>query len=445
MKGQDKMPDMRPRTNNNNKPVDAARREKLRTALIAKLMSKYHPGIAHSKTEALVQREVDALMKLPKVSEENLHTLEAKIRKQSNDEIAFIVTNPFKRVTAYKSGARDEWAAMNEMVVKAGFEAESRKQAARQSSKNRFKQQLDEQLAEAEARRRAEKLEREAESDKVLGDVHAYMAAMDLRKAEQAKQFERIRKERENEMNQTKARQLAQREEKRMEEQREIDRVKKMQAEDYERMMKKKKDNQDKVKVWREENEHNLLEKERLRKQQMQDDLNFARKAQEDLDAKEQRRLEELRIMSDKMQAKEKQGEMLGESQAAQAAEDEARMLKVQADARAKAEAQYQEKLRREMQKKIEIRSTLDRQVQEQGRRKKEEVEARQRQSEMFKRQAAEALAEEERRAQNRRLAQEEYRMQLEDQLRQDVKLRPARELMMSEVERKINRSFKPR
>lgn len=35
--------------------------------------------------------------------------------------------------------------------------------------------------------------------------------------------------------------------------------------------------------------------------------------------------------------------------------------------------------------------------------------------------------------------------MQLEDQLRFDVKLRPARELMMSEVERKLNKTFKIR
>ena len=35
--------------------------------------------------------------------------------------------------------------------------------------------------------------------------------------------------------------------------------------------------------------------------------------------------------------------------------------------------------------------------------------------------------------------------MQLEDQLRFDVNLRPARELMMSEVERKLNKTFKIR
>jgi hypothetical protein len=35
--------------------------------------------------------------------------------------------------------------------------------------------------------------------------------------------------------------------------------------------------------------------------------------------------------------------------------------------------------------------------------------------------------------------------IQLEDQLRFDVKLRPARELMMSEVERKLNKTFKAR
>lgn len=98
--------------------VDPGRKEKLRAALIRKLLSKYHPGISNSKTERLVESEVDRLMGMDKVTEDVLHEVETRVRRQSNDEIAFIVTNPFKNVTSHKSGAKDEWAAMNDMVVK---------------------------------------------------------------------------------------------------------------------------------------------------------------------------------------------------------------------------------------------------------------------------------------------------------------------------------------
>ena len=99
-----------------------SRKEKLRDALVRKLMSKYHPGLANSKTEALVNEEVDRLMQLRKVTEQDLLEVEGKVRKQSNEEIAMISTNPFKRVTSFKSGAKDEWAIMNDLVVKAGLE-----------------------------------------------------------------------------------------------------------------------------------------------------------------------------------------------------------------------------------------------------------------------------------------------------------------------------------
>ncbi len=101
---------------------NSGRKEKLREALVRKLLAKYHPGIANSKTEALVNDEVDNLMKLMKVTENDLLEVEGKVRKQSNEEIAMISTNPFKRVTSYKSGAKDEWAIMNDLIVKAGFE-----------------------------------------------------------------------------------------------------------------------------------------------------------------------------------------------------------------------------------------------------------------------------------------------------------------------------------
>lgn len=153
-------------------------------------------------------------MNMAKVTEQDLYAVEARVRQQSNEEIAWITTNPFKRVTAYKSGAQDEWAMVNELMVKAGFDAEARKQQARQAQKANFKKQLDEQMTELDARRRAEKLEQESESAKVLSDVQSYISAMDQKKAEQARIFDKLRKEREMEMDFTRKEQERLRKEK---------------------------------------------------------------------------------------------------------------------------------------------------------------------------------------------------------------------------------------
>eukprot|EP00960_Hanusia_phi_P063100 765368-Hanusia_phi.AAC.2 len=73
------------------------KREKLKEALIKKLLSKYQPGIKDSKTEQLIQSEVDRLLSKPKVSEKDLQEVEQRVRKQSNEEISWITSNPFKR------------------------------------------------------------------------------------------------------------------------------------------------------------------------------------------------------------------------------------------------------------------------------------------------------------------------------------------------------------
>lgn len=46
---------------------------------------------------------------------------EARIRKQSNSEITYIATNPFKLVVSHKSADRDEWAQMNSAQAKRGI------------------------------------------------------------------------------------------------------------------------------------------------------------------------------------------------------------------------------------------------------------------------------------------------------------------------------------
>ncbi len=59
--------------------------------------------------------------------------------------------------------------------MQAGADAEARKQTQKQSQKIAFKKQLDDQILEAEARKRAEKVEKEAENQKVLKDVKSYI------------------------------------------------------------------------------------------------------------------------------------------------------------------------------------------------------------------------------------------------------------------------------
>jgi len=383
-------------------------------------------------------------MTMPKVTEADLHAVEGRVRQQSNEEIAWITTNPFKRVTAYKSGAQDEWAMVNELMVKAGFDAEGKKHQAKQAQQANFKRQLDEQMAEIDAKRKAEKMEKEAESAKVMSDVQNYIAAMDQKKIDQAKMFDNLRKEREKEMEFTRKMQEKERQ-KRDDEAREMAKLRKIQQDEFERLMNKKRENQEKQARWKVENEANMKFKEEQRQRQQDEDLEFARKAQRALDEKEEKRLRELAEIEARMKARGKQGNILGAKLQKQAEEDEARMLKIQNEARLKAEAQFQEKLRREHQKKLEMRNTLDRQVKEANDKKSAEKTLMMRQAEVFRKQAHEAMLEDQRKEQAAQQAKVAYRMQLEDQLRFDVKLRPARELMMSEVERKLNKTFKIR
>jgi len=128
--------------------------------------------------------------------------------------------------------------------------------------------------------------------------------------------------------------------------------------------------------------------------------------------------------MEQKMKARAKQGQELGDKMDAQAKEDEARMMKIQTEARLKAEAQFQEKLRREHQKKLEIRNTLDKQVQDMNTKKMHEKEIVQKQAEVFKKQANEAMMEEDRKAKALKEAKHHYRMQLEDQVRERERAR---------------------
>ena len=63
---------------------------------------------------------------------------------------------------------------------------------------------------------------------------------------------------------------------------------------EFERLQNKKRENQEKMLRWKAENEANLELKEKQRRQQQEDDIAFARKAQRALEEKEEKRLAEL-------------------------------------------------------------------------------------------------------------------------------------------------------
>ena len=69
--------------------------------------------MANSKTEKLIHSEVDALIEKGMVTEQELREAESRIRKQSNIDVAYIATNPFKLVVNHKSVQKDEWAQVN--------------------------------------------------------------------------------------------------------------------------------------------------------------------------------------------------------------------------------------------------------------------------------------------------------------------------------------------
>ena len=63
---------------------------------------------------------MDTLIARGTVTEQELRDAEARIRKQSNIDVAYIATNPFKLVVNNKSADRDDWAVMNSAQVAKG-------------------------------------------------------------------------------------------------------------------------------------------------------------------------------------------------------------------------------------------------------------------------------------------------------------------------------------
>jgi hypothetical protein len=129
---------------------------------------------------------------------------EGRIRKQSNAEIAYIATNPFKLVVNHKSAHKDEWAQMNtnqaakgvflprlylapQFVVnflcdgtisgRAGIQKDHEQKRLNVKRQEGFRRSLAAQLEEAEQRRATEQLAKQAEAQKLAEDAHKYQAS----------------------------------------------------------------------------------------------------------------------------------------------------------------------------------------------------------------------------------------------------------------------------
>ena len=89
---------------------------------------------------------------------------------------------------------------------------------------------------------------------------------------------------------------------------------------------------------------------------------------------------------------------------------------------------------------KLNIRKSLDKQVRDRIAREKRDAAEREKQARIDADKAQCAMREAERKEQDKRKTMEEYRLQLEDQARANIRDRPGRDRRMTEFERDMNR-----
>ena len=82
-------------------------------------------------------------------------------------DIAYIATNPFKRLVMHKSGATNEWAIMNKNQVQKGLTQDALKKVNLRQSKEHFRRELGQQLSLVENRKQAEKMEKMEDAHKI--------------------------------------------------------------------------------------------------------------------------------------------------------------------------------------------------------------------------------------------------------------------------------------
>ena len=319
------------------------------------------------------------------------------------------------------------------------MQKEKEKAAVKLQKQEEFRTTLAEQVKEAESRRMSLQLAKQEEAQKIAIDSQEYQKQQDQKLREQQRKIEKIKVERDEMMAALKKRRQEAKAAEIAEGKAAIEKLRLQQIEEARKVKQLKQQQLEKMARWKKENELNLAEKERKRQAQIEAEQAMLAKANQDLDAAAAKRQKEFEELMEKMKFKGKIGEALGADRDAQIREDEARMIKHQAEFAERVERELNAKKEKIEQAKIDMRKSLDKQVKDKKARNVRETAEREKQARIDAAKAAEAIREVERKEAAKRNTMAAYRLQLEDQVRAAVRERPGRERKMSHFEEQIN------
>ena len=319
------------------------------------------------------------------------------------------------------------------------MQKEKEKAAVKLQKQEEFRTTLAEQVKEAESRRMSLQLAKQEEAQKIAIDSQEYQKQQDQKLREQQRKIEKIKVERDEMMAALKKRRQEAKAAEIADGKAAIEKLRLQQIEEARKVKQLKQQQLEKMARWKKENELNLAEKERKRQAQIEAEQAMLAKANQDLDAAAAKRQKEFEDLMEKMKFKGKIGEALGADRDAQIREDEARMIKHQAEFAERVERELNAKKEKIEQAKIDMRKSLDKQVKDKKARNVRETAEREKQARIDAAKAAEAIREVERKEAAKRNTMAAYRLQLEDQVRAAVRERPGRERKMSHFEEQIN------
>lgn len=405
--------------------VNLRRRQHLRSALVEKLLAKYYPGMANSKTEALINKEVDDLIDKGHVTEQDLRDAEARIRKQSNAEIAVIATSPFTSVLANKCAEKDEWAQLNSAQAFRGLMQEKQGKDMIKKRQEEFKSALAAQIGQVEARRAAEQQEKLAEAERLRADANQYKIEQEQKDREHARKIAKIKSERDA-FNACRKKMLAEAEAAvRNEQNAAMEKLRHIQLEEARKRREEKQMSLEKMAMWKQDNEKSLEEKERQKHIEMQRDQELIVKARLAVEEQERKRLIAMEILKAKMQAKEAMGEALGADRQAQMRADEERMLRSQRELDEKMQREINAKKEAAEKMKTSMRKSLDKQIHDKKTREERLKAENEKQARFEAERAVQLMRQAEQKDAERAEMMKQYRLELEDQVRADMRLRP--------------------
>ena len=319
------------------------------------------------------------------------------------------------------------------------MQKEKEKAAVKLQKQEEFRTTLAEQVKEAESRRMSLQLAKQEEAQKIAIDSQEYQKQQDQKLREQQRKIEKMKVERDEMMAALKKRRQEAKAAEIAEGKAAIEKLRLQQIEEARKVKQLKQQQLEKMARWKKENELNLAEKERKRQARIEAEQAMLAKANRDLDAAAAKRQKEFEELMEKMKFKGKIGEALGADRDAQIREDEARMIKHQAEFAERVERELNAKKEKIEQAKIDMRKSLDKQVKDKKARNVRETAEREKQARIDAAKAAEAIREVERKEAAKRNTMAAYRLQLEDQVRAAVRERPGRERKMSHFEEQIN------